>query len=166
MKNSRAKELLDKGIHSVTEETPLSVSSLQAVRENEVHFQEWWYVFVVQFLLWWALWSAIDSVPDWVGLSLNTPFEQLRAYLFETLVGALVYMVPFPWSIHVEKIKDFFGLVVLCCGWWGLLDTMANLMSPWLSKPLVYGGTLAVAGYLGILHHTRFRANYLLERLI
>lgn len=132
--------------------------------------QEWWTVFILQFLIWWSLWEIIDSIPDLIGFSNLSDLTWLRICLAETLLGAIIYLIPSPesWGHQLDKLKRFLGLVILCCGLWGSLDTLTDIIKSLSGIPniFVYAVTFTVAVGLGTIHHYQFRENYLIDQLL
>lgn len=132
--------------------------------------KEWWYVFALQFLLWWSLWSAYDSVMDLMGSSGWNALTRLQLYLVEVLIGTGVYFMPFPSSLASAylKLKCFCGMVLICCGLWNLLEALASTISTSSGIPILilYLTVLSLTATLGGIHHYAYRENYLIDMLI
>ena len=132
--------------------------------------KEWWYVFALQLLLWWSLWSSLDSIAGALGAATWNQLTVLHLYLLEIVLGSLVYFVPFPVppSEPSSKLKRFIGMVLICCGLWNLLDSFADFLASLVGFPpaLIYVAVLLLTATLGGVHHYKYRANYLIDRLM
>ena len=137
---------------------------------QELGLQEWCYVFFVEFLIWWSLWAIIDFIPDGLGFKNLSDSTWLRIYLLYTLIGGVVYLwrLPRTKSIQTEKLKCFIGLVVLCCGLWGFLDTLTDILgsSMGINRWIVYILVFFFSSGMGVVHHCKYREDYLIDRLL
>lgn len=145
--------------------TPLKKQILPS-RYADLGANEWWYIFMLQFLLWWSLSSIFDSIPTLLSISSDDWNVLLYFYLLESLVGGVIYVLPIPRTN--EKLRKFMGIVVLCSGVWGCLTILTNTLNSALGiHPLfVYGSTVIITGSLGIFHHNMHRQDYLLDQLL
>ena len=150
--------------------TLLSPSKPVDHRRDDLLPHEWWYVFVLQFLIWWSLWTIIDQVPDLLGYTALTGAGRLQLYVGESLLGAIIYISPIPnsFSIQAEKLKRFVGLVILCCGLWGTLDTVTEVVITSTGIPLlvIHSATFTLAAAMGLIHHHKCRQDYLIDQLL
>jgi hypothetical protein len=128
------------------------------------------YAFMLQMILWWSLWSLIEAIPASLGLSSGT-YNELTIYLMDSLIGGFLFH--FNSSKHsipsrFTKIVRFVGLVFLCCGLWGLLDSTSLILVKFVRIPsfFLYLTILCIAALLGTLHHYRCQEDYLIDRLM
>ncbi len=145
--------------------TPLK-KHVSPSRLHDPDANEWWYIFMLQFLLWWSLSSIFDSIPLLISISSSDWLSLLYFYLIETLIGALIYVIAIPRTN--EKLRKFIGIVVICSGVWGCLTILTNgIQSAFGIQPIfVYALTVILTGSLGIFHHNMHRQDYLLDQLL
>jgi hypothetical protein len=151
--------------HGIKSSSPTELSSRM---EDPLREFEWWYIFLLQFMLWWSTWSMVEWVNE-ILLNRHTyPGGQVTMFLLDVVLGALIYLFPHRSFVEFGKLKCFFGLVFVCCGIWGILDHLTEFISTHLGFPrgVVFVSSLFVAGALGTVHHFKCRPNYLIERLL
>jgi hypothetical protein len=153
----------------VTEIAPISPNGGGSQRRQHPPDHEWWYIFALQFLLWWSLWAIVDSIPGLLGYASLSRVAELKVYLAYASIGGIIYMLPLPSRLSepTVKLKRFIGLVVTCCGMWGALDSSTDILEMYLKIPALYTqfSVLTVAGILGAIHHYKFREGYLIDHL-
>ena len=134
-------------------------------RYSDPGINEWWYIFMLQFFLWWSLSSIFDSIPSLISIS-SDDWALSYFYFIEVVVGFAVYTISIP-RVY-EKARKFAGIVVACCGLWGCLTIFTNgIRSAFGIHPIVvYSVTAFVVGSLGIFHHNVHRQDYLLDQLL
>ena len=126
--------------------------------------------FMLQMILWWSLWSLLEAIPASLGVSSGT-YNEITIYLMDALIGGLLFHFNSPkHSIpsRFTKIVRFVGLVFLCCGLWGLLDSTSLILAKFVRIPsfFLYLTILCIAALLGTLHHYRCQEDYLIDRLM
>lgn len=137
---------------------------------DKLKADEWSAVVLLQLGLWWSTWSIIEYIPRIFGYMNDGRIANSLIYSLHLVTGGLVYFIPI-WSETVSgdlvKIKRFFGLVWMCCGSWGLLDSISEAFSQRFNVPilLLYIACLSVTGVLGAFHHFKHRKDYLIDRL-
>lgn len=108
-------------------------------------------------------------MPERLGYRNLHPSNEIKIYMCDAVIGGVIYSVPFPLSLSEEsvKLKRFIGLVIMCCGSWGALDSSTELLDMYFSIPslLTYLAVLAFAGILGAIHHYNYREGYLIDNL-
>ena len=160
---------LDVTDNLVADLAPVSPAGVNRNRISTPPGHEWWYIFGLQFLLWWCLWAIVDSAPELLGYKSLSPVTELKIYLGDSALGAIIYMIPVPLVLSEQsmKLKRFIGLVVMCCGAWGALDSSTELLESILKIPslFTYLAVLAVAAILGAIHHYNYREGYLIDHL-
>ena len=151
------------GEHSLL--TPLR-KQIQQSHLPEMSVSEWWYVFMLQFLLWWSLSSIFDAVPSILSISPDDWAYRTLVYLFEVLLGFVTYTVQVPRMN--PKVRKFLGIVIACCGIWGCLTILTSAIQQnfGIEPTIVYALTAAITISLGIFHHSMYRQDYLLDQLL
>ena len=153
----------------VSDIAPITPTRTVLHRRQSPTDQEWWYVFGLQFLLWWSLWAVVDSIPERLGYRNLHPSSELKIYIGDAVLGGVIYSVALPLSLSEQsvKLKRFIGLVIMCCGAWGALDSSTELLDINYSIPslVTYLAVLSVAGLLGAIHHYNYREGYLIDNL-
>jgi hypothetical protein len=124
-------------------------------------------VFLLQFLIWWSVWNIMDTIPMALGYQEIQSFEKAQMYLAETVIGTIIYFSPTPPLIN-RKLKRFLALVIFCCGFWGLLDSISEIVSDYIGINIIFNYFLifSIAAIIGIIHHNIYRTNYLLDQLL
>ena len=152
-------------IHGITPSRPTEL--LNRV-EDSLHDFEWWYIFLLQFMLWWSTWSMVEWINEILLLRHAYPGGQMTIFLLDVVLGALIYLLPLRGFVESAKLKCFVGLVFVCCGLWGTLDHLTEFSRAHLGVPraVIFVSILSVAGALGAFHHFKCRPNYLIERLL
>jgi hypothetical protein len=138
---------------------------ISPLRYSDPGIHECWYIFTLQFLLWWSLSSIFDSIPSLVSIPADD-WSLSCFYLIEVLFGFFVYMFSIP-RIN-QKARKFIGIVVVCCGIWGCLTILTNGIRRvfGVHPAIVYTATALFAGSLGVFHHNVHRQDYLLDQLL
>lgn len=145
-------------------------SSSSASYTDSISKIEWWYVFSLQFLIWWASWTFLDSVPGLLGFSEVTQMQSMQWGLIQLICGSILYLVDISKyaSELAIKIRTLTCFIVICCGLWGLLDVAVDAIrnsfgvSPLMTRCMVLG----VAVLLGGIHHNTVRRDYLLDHIL
>jgi hypothetical protein len=137
---------------------------------SEPHPNERASIFVLQFLIWWSLWTMLDSLEELLKTDPSDWFFRGRLYAVETFCGSIIFITS--WDKYIGKTPSrlikFLGLVILCSGLWGLVHVVTLVLhifftiNPNIIRVLV----LVVASVLGALHHFKYREDYLLDQLL
>ena len=145
--------------------TPLK-KRISSTPYSDLGDRERWYIFTLQFLLWWSLSSIFDSIPSLLSIPDTDWISLLYFYSGENLLGAILYVVQIPRMN--EKLRKFIGIVVICSGIWGCLTILTKAIQNGVGiHPMfIYSLTVVLTGSLGIFHHNMHRQDYLLDQLL
>ena len=156
--------------HLLLQNTRQSSARHKSFSSNDSSGGIHWNAFLIQMILWWSTWSLIDAVPGFLGINRASDSDFI-IYAIDSVIGAFLFLAneePLMGSMRLAKIRRFLGLVFLCCGAWGLLDSFARLLSHSVQIPsgLIYVTFLCFAALLGTMHHYWCKEDYLIDRLI